>query len=135
MLRFRRAWAGLLLVSYTLAGMMAGVLHDHGHSHAESEVAGVECSHGHCHHGHSKATLRPEPQPTADADQSGASQVSAGHSDCSICRFLGQRVLPVQPAVDLVALGPVAKVDCATSSLWIAPPSAAYSSRAPPFVG
>jgi hypothetical protein len=115
--------------------VMAGVLHEHGHSHAESEVAGVECSHGHCHHGHSKATPRRESQPTADADQSGTSQVSAGHADCSICRFLGQRVLPVQPAAELIASGLVASIDCATSSLWVAPPSTAYSSRAPPLVG
>ena len=140
MFRYRRALAGLLLVSYTLAVSMAGLLHRHEHASSgdgETHVhaVGHDCGHDHHHHHHhSNASSVCDPLAEV-ADESLTPELEGEHADCSICRFLGQRVLAAEanetPAsADLFQVVPRLHGSSVTPH-W----TSSYSSRAPPSIG
>lgn len=138
MFRYQRAVSGLVLVSYMLATGMAGILHQHDHAaasgeHVHAHTGAHECCHDHGH-SHSHAEVAAD-QHCDVADASSTASLSACHDECSICRFLGQRVLAAHAGQDLASAPLVEHLAAQWAPLGSFDQPRSYSSRAPPQIG
>jgi hypothetical protein len=89
-----RALSALLLAAYAVTSSFSACWHQHG-AHVPTAWALAECDHDHSH----ACEKHLDAGRTAIEGRTAAVRVSAAHSheDCVVCRFLGQRVLPVAP--------------------------------------
>jgi hypothetical protein len=90
--RLHRFVALVLVSTYAISNVLGGWLHDHP---ARDHHGGGCCAHAHVAHTDHAAD---EHELAGDGDHQGqivvASAGEAHDGDCTICRFVGQRVLP-----------------------------------------
>ncbi len=123
-----------LLAAYVVASTFSGALH--GHADAACQSAQVcQGAHADQHADHSHASDEHEHHDGIATLEAADEAGHEHHDDCSICRFVGQRVLRPQ-AVELTAWSLLA---VEVSSQQVAAPIVCSArtphSRAPPLVG
>jgi hypothetical protein len=121
----RLATLGLLAV-YVTASTLGGLFHDHAH------VADGCCTIASaCHDHHDAADDHDEHEHAAACEHCGDSRL-LGDDECCVCRFLGQRTTPVEPAAFVAVSDACTDVAIACPVQMPASFPRTLQSRAPP---